>query len=193
MKYDIVLAGVGGQGVLSIAATLGVAAVARGLRIKQSEVHGMSQRGGSVQSHFRIADRVIHSDLIPLGSADLLIALEPMETLRYVPYLAEGGVIVADQNPVLNIAHYPPLEAIYAALRAFPRVYLIDAVGTAKALRAAQASNMVLLGAASLFVPLEAAALEAAIQAVFGRKGEKVVEMNIGAFRAGRELIAQPV
>lgn len=193
MKYDIVLAGVGGQGVLSIAAILGVAAVDRGLRLKQSEVHGMSQRGGAVQSHFRIADRPIHSDLIPLGRADMVLSMEPMETLRYVPYLNDSGVIVAEQNPYVNIPNYPEIEAIYAALRQFPRMYLIDGAGEAKALRAAQSSNMVLLGAASLFVPLEPAALEAAIRNVFGRKGERVVETNIAAFRRGRELVAARV
>lgn len=191
MKYDIVLAGVGGQGVLSMAAILGVAAVECGLRIKQAEVHGMSQRGGSVQSHFRIADRMIHSDLIPLGLADMVLSMEPMETLRYVPYLSADGVVIAEQTPFVNISDYPDMGAITAALREYPRMHLVDGVGTAKALRAVQSSNMVLLGAASVYVPLEVTALEAAIHAVFGRKGEKVVETNIAAFRAGRELVVQ--
>ncbi|MEP0762387.1 MAG: indolepyruvate oxidoreductase subunit beta [Chloroflexota bacterium] len=189
MKYDMILAGVGGQGVLSIAAAIGLAAVGEGLHLKQAEVHGMSQRGGAVQSHLRIADRPIHSDLISEGQADMLLSLEPMETLRYVPFLAPDGVIVADRAPVLNIPNYPDLDAVLAALRQFPRVHLLDATAMAQKLRNARASNMVLLGAASLFLPLEASALEAAIAQLFGRKGEAVVSKNVEAFRAGRSVI----
>jgi indolepyruvate ferredoxin oxidoreductase, beta subunit len=189
MKYDIVLAGVGGQGVLSIAAILGIAAVGDGLHIKQAEVHGMSQRGGAVQSHFRIADRVIHSDLIPHGGADMVLSMEPMETLRYVPFLGPEGVIIAEQTPFVNIPDYPDLDAVHAQLRGYPNAYLIDAQGVAKEMRATRSSNMVLLGAASVFVPLAADALETAIQTIFGRKGEKVVSTNIEAFRKGRALV----
>jgi len=111
MKYDVILAGVGGQGVLSIAAIIGMAAVDAGLHIKQAEVHGMSQRGGAVQSHLRIADHPIYSDLIPQGQTDMLLSMEPMETLRYVPFLSSEGVIVADDEPVINIPNYPQLDA----------------------------------------------------------------------------------
>lgn len=189
MKYDIVLAGVGGQGVLSIAAILGVAAVEDGLRIKQAEVHGMSQRGGAVQSHFRIADHTIHSDLIPLGGADMVLSMEPMESLRYVEFLTPEGVIVTEANPFDNIVNYPDLDAIRSAISAYPNAHIVDALGVAREMRAVRASNMVLLGAASVFVPLAPEALEAAISAIFGRKGEKVVETNIDAFRRGRALI----
>lgn len=189
MKYDIVLAGVGGQGVLSIAAVLGIAAVEDGLHIKQAEVHGMSQRGGSVQSHFRIADHVIHSDLIPLGGADMVISMEPMETLRYIEYLNPQGVIIAEQNPFVNIPDYPDRDAVLAEIGRFPRAHIVDAEGTARAMRATRASNMVLLGAASVFVPLAAEALESAIGVIFGRKGEQVVATNAEAFRRGRVLV----
>lgn len=189
MKYDIVLAGVGGQGVLSIAAVLGIAAVEDGLHIKQAEVHGMSQRGGSVQSHFRIADHVIHSDLIPLGGADMVISMEPMETLRYIEYLNPQGVIIAEQNPFVNIPDYPDRDAVLVEIGRFPRAHIVDAEGTARAMRATRASNMVLLGAASVFVPLAAEALESAIGVIFGRKGEQVVATNAEAFRRGRALV----
>lgn len=192
MKVDIILAGVGGQGVLSIAAIIGVAAVEAGLRLKQAEVHGMSQRGGAVQSHLRLADRPIHSDLIPQGAADMIVAMEPMEALRYVAHLAPEGIIISDRAPVQNFPDYPALEAVYAALERFPRVRLIDAEGIAKAMRAPRATNMVLLGAASVYVPLAAEALEAAIGAVFGRKGEPVVAENVEAFRRGRAAV-EPV
>ena len=88
MKTDIILCGVGGQGILSIATVLGQAATASGLYLKQAEVHGMSQRGGDVQSNLRLSTERIWSDLIPKGQADLIISMEPMEALRYLPYLS---------------------------------------------------------------------------------------------------------
>lgn len=189
IKYDIVLAGVGGQGVLSLAAIIGIAAVEAGLHLKQAEVHGMSQRGGAVQSHLRIAGRPIYSDLIPLGGAHMLLSMEPMETLRYVPFMAGNGVAVVDQTPFVNIPNYPELESVLAALRDLPRTHLVDAEGIAKELRAARSSNMVLLGAASNFLPVQLSGLEAAIEQVFGRKGEKVVRQNIEALHAGRAAV----
>lgn len=188
MKYDIILAGVGGQGVLSIAAIVGMAAVDAGLRLKQSEVHGMSQRGGEVQSHLRIADGRIFSDLIPAGTADMIVSMEPLEALRYLPSLAPDGVIVAERNPLVNFPNYPPLDDVLRALEVQPRATLVDGVGIAKALRAARSSNMVLLGAASTFLPLPVADLEVAIGKVFGRKGEAIVAQNVEAFRQGRLL-----
>ena len=189
MKYDIILAGVGGQGVLSMAAIIGMAAVESGLRLKQSEVHGMSQRGGAVQSHLRIADRPIFSDLIPEGAADMLLSMEPMEALRYAPFLAPDGVIVTEISPLVNIPDYPDLADVSAALAQIPRAHLVDAAGIARAMRAARSSNMVLLGAASVFLPLPVADLEAAIRAIFARKGEKIVAQNIDALQRGRAAI----
>ncbi len=186
MKYDMILAGVGGQGVLSIAAIISVAAVDGGLHIKQAEVHGMSQRGGAVQSHLRLSDRPIYSDLVAEGSADMVLSMEPMETLRYVSFLTPGGVIVAETTPHVNIPNYPDVDRIYETLRGFPRSYLVHAAEMAKEMRAARSSNMVLLGAASRFLPLSAADLEAAITSIFTRKGDKVVEQNVEAFRRGR-------
>lgn len=188
MKYDMILAGVGGQGVLSIAAIIGVAAVDAGLYLKQAEVHGMSQRGGAVESHLRIADRPIYSDLIPTGGADMLLSMEPMETLRYVAFLGPEGVIVAERSPFVNIPNYPDLDAVIAELGKFPRAVLADGEGIAKEIHAARSSNMVLLGAASNFLPIPAADLEAAIVSVFGRKGEKVVAQNVEAFRRGQAV-----
>jgi indolepyruvate ferredoxin oxidoreductase beta subunit len=189
MKYDMILAGVGGQGVLSIAAIISVAAVDRGLHIKQAEVHGMSQRGGAVESHLRLSDRPIHSDLVADGTAAMLISMEPMEALRYVSFLTPDGVIVAEAAPYVNIPDYPNLDDIHNTLRRFPHAHLIDAARMAKEMRTVRSSNMVLLGAASIFSPLPASDLEAAISQIFGRKGEKVVEQNIEAFRKGRAVI----
>lgn len=186
MKLDIILSGVGGQGILSIAAIIGEAAIRLGMNIKQAEVHGMSQRGGDVQSNLRISSEPIYSDLIARGSADAIISLEPMEALRYLPYLAEGGWIVVNSTPFINITNYPQPEVLWDELRTLPRVIMIDVDAIAKDCGASRAANIVLLGAASVVLGIEQEELERGIEQIFGRKGEKVVEMNIMALRAGR-------
>ncbi len=188
MRTDIILAGVGGQGILSIAAIIGEAALSQGLHIKQAEVHGMSQRGGDVQSHLRLSSQPIHSDLIAKGGADAVLSLEPMEALRYLPWLAPEGWVVVNTTPFVNIPNYPEQANIFAELAALPRAVLIDADGTAKESGVAQASNMALLGAASAILDIDHTLLEDAIAKVFGRKGEEVVEKNRRAFRAGRTV-----
>ncbi len=186
MKTDIVLAGVGGQGILSIAATLGTAALADQLDIKQAETHGMSQRGGAVVSHMRISDRNIASDLIPIGTADLILSVEPMESLRYLPYLSETGYLVTNTTPFVNIPNYPELEAVMAEIEKLPRFVAIDADQIAKDCGNARASNMVMLGAASPFIDIEFNKIEAGIVKIFERKGEEIVDMNLDALRRGR-------
>lgn len=185
MKTDIILAGVGGQGILSIATILGAAALAENLYLKQAEVHGMSQRGGDVQSNLRISDKPIASDLIPLGGADIIVSLEPMEALRYVTYLSENGWIVTNTTPFENIPDYPDMRAIEAELESFPNVVAFDMDAAAKEVATARASNMVLLGAAAPFTGIAPEKIEEGIKTVFGRKGEAVVESNLAAFRAG--------
>lgn len=187
MKLDIILSGVGGQGILSIAAIIGEAAIKLGMNIKQAEVHGMSQRGGDVQSNLRISSEPIYSDLIARGSADAIISLEPMEALRYLPYLSEGGWIVVNSTPFVNIPNYPQTEVLWNELRALPQVIMIDVDTIAKDCGVARAANIVLLGAASVVLGFEQEQLESGIREVFGRKGEQVVDMNITALRAGRE------
>lgn len=187
MKTDIVLSGVGGQGILSIATVLGEAAIKEGLYIKQAEVHGMSQRGGDVQSNLRISSDPIMSDLIPLGKADLIISLEPMEALRYLPYLSKEGWIITNSAPFVNIGNYPELEKVLDAVKAVKNHVLIDVDTLAKEVASPRASNIVLLGAAAPFVGIETDKLEEGIRRIFGRKGEQIVEMNLKAFRAGIE------
>lgn len=186
MKLDIILSGVGGQGILSIAAIIGEAALNEDLYIKQAEVHGMSQRGGDVQSNLRISSSPIHSDLIARGTADAIISLEPMEALRYIPYLSKEGWIVANSSPFVNISNYPELDKVHEELNSLPHVILIDVDAIAKEAGGVRMANMVLLGAASVILGMEHTKLEDAISRVFARKGETIVDMNIKAFRMGR-------
>jgi len=186
MKCDIILAGVGGQGILTIAATIGLAAVEANLFLKQSEVHGMSQRGGDVQSHLRLSDREIHSDLIPHGKADLIISVEPMEALRYLPWLSPGGWVVTSSVPYINIQDYPDPAAIMAELEKTGNSIVLDADAIAKSLGSSRSGNMVILGAASSFISMPFETLENAVRKLFSRKGEEVVGLNIQALRAGR-------
>ena len=193
MKTNIILAGVGGQGILSIAAVLDMAALACNLNIKQSEVHGMSQRGGAVQSHVRISNKEIYSDLIPQGKADLIIAVEPMEALRYLPYLKKGGYLITDSNPFINIRNYPELEKVYETINGLPNSLLVDAKKTAKDLGNSKATNIVLLGAVTSLLPIPEHRIKEAIQSLFARKGERVVKKNLEAFEKGKEIAAELV
>lgn len=192
MKTDIILSGVGGQGILSIAAVIGQAAVELGLSMKQAEVHGMSQRGGDVQSHLRLSDKAVASDLIPKGKADLIIALEPMESLRYIPFLdPEKGVVVSNVKPVKNIPNYPDEDAVLQEVKKYKSV-MLDVSDIAQKLGSGRMANIVMLGAASPFIggiPFEK--FEDGIRHIFGRKGEDVVAMNLKALRAGRDAASQ--
>jgi indolepyruvate ferredoxin oxidoreductase beta subunit len=187
MKNDIIISGVGGQGILSIAAAIGLAAVENDLFLKQSEVHGMSQRGGDVQSHLRLSDKVIYSDLIPHGKADLIISVEPMESLRYLPWLSNNGWLVTNSNPFINIPDYPPLEEIIKEIKKIKNHIIIDADGIAKKSGSVRSGNMVILGAASIFIDMPFKSLENAIRKLFGKKGEVIVESNLKALHSGRE------
>jgi len=187
MKTDIILAGVGGQGILSIASALGSAALDNDLYMKQAETHGMSQRGGDVQSHLRLSDKPIWSDLIPKGGADIILSVEPMEALRYLPYLKKGGYLVTNSTPFINIPNYPNVEELSAAIKALPHHILIDADTIAKeSADNVRASNFVMLGAASPFIEISFEYLEQGIKSIFARKGEEIVEMNLKALHAGR-------
>lgn len=186
MKCDIVLAGVGGQGVLSISAIIAWSAMQAGLQVKQSEVHGMSQRGGAVQAHLRISDEPIASDLIPRGKADLILSMEPMEALRYVDWLDPSGTLVTAARPFENIANYPDLDGIHAAIRKLPRAILVESEKLAREAGSARASNMVLIGAAADLLPIPPEAIADFIKKRFESKGEKVVESNLRAFELGR-------
>jgi indolepyruvate ferredoxin oxidoreductase, beta subunit len=188
MKCDIVLAGVGGQGILSIATVLGFAALENSLYLKQAETHGMSQRGGAVQSYLRLSDRPVYSDLIPLGKADLILSVEPMESLRYLPYLAPHGYVVTNIIPFRNIINYPDIELIMTRIENLPRVVAIDSEAVAKEIGNSKVSNMVMLGAATPFIDIALDSIENGIRDIFGRKGEEMVSLNLRALHAGRQF-----
>lgn len=193
MKCDIILSGVGGQGILSIAAVIGEAVRAEGLNIKQAEVHGMSQRGGDVQTNLRISSDPIASDLIPYGGADAIISLEPMEALRYLPYLKKGGWIVTSSATFVNIPNYPEEEAVMSELKSLPNVIMLDVNQIAKDEGVARSANILLLGAASQILEIGHEDLEGGIRRIFGRKGEKIVDDNIKAFNIGVNAVSDQV
>lgn len=186
MKKDIILCGVGGQGILSIATVIGEAATRNGLCLKQAEVHGMSQRGGDVQSHLRLSTDEIWSDLIPHASADLVISMEPMESLRYLAWLSANGTVVTSSKPFVNIPDYPAAELLQGELAALPSVVSLDIEQIARDLSSPRSANMVLLGMAAPYIGiLQIEQLRDAIITVFSRKGQTVVEANLKAFDAG--------
>ncbi len=187
MTFDIVLAGVGGQGVLSVAAVIASAAMDQGLEVKQAEVHGMAQRGGAVQASLRLSDHPIASDLIPQGTASLVLSMEPLESLRYLGTLKADGAVITAITPVRNISDYPPIDDVLAAIRRVPVHVLVDADALAREAGSLRAGNMVMVGAASRVVPVAADAIERYIATRFASKGQAVVDLNLRAFRAGRE------
>jgi indolepyruvate ferredoxin oxidoreductase beta subunit len=187
MKCDVILAGVGGQGVLSVAAIIAQASVSEGFAVRQSEVHGMAQRGGAVLAHLRIADGAIASDLVPKGGADIIISMEPLESLRYAAWLAPSGALVSAAEPLVNIGNYPAVADIIAAIKGFPRWRLIEAASLAKEAGLVRAVNTVMVGAASPFLPLKARTLEDTVAAIFARKEPSIAVANTTAFRLGRQ------
>lgn len=188
MKKDIVLAGVGGQGILSIATIIGTAAVDSNLFLKQAEVHGMSQRGGDVQSNLRLSDKKINSDLIPFGKADIILSVEPMEALRYLPMLAPDGWLITNTNALINISNYPDMDELLSKIKSLPNNIAIDADKIAKDAGSARAMNMVMLGAASPYLNIDYSKLEDAIKFIFAKKGENIINTNLKALKAGRDF-----
>ena len=189
MKYDVILAGVGGQGVLSVASIIAHAALREGLQLRQSEVHGMAQRGGAVLSHLRISDKKIAGDLVPMGGADMIIAMEPLESLRYVPYLSNRGILVSNIDPFVNIPDYPDMQDIISSVKSLPNYRLIEAGRLAKEAGLAKAVNMVMVGASSYFLPVKSKSLEETIAAIFAKKETSVVESNARAFKLGQDAV----
>ena len=191
MNFDIVLAGVGGQGVLSLSGIIASGAMKEGLFVKQSEVHGMSQRGGAVLANLRLSDKPIASDLIPRGRAAMILSMEPLESLRYVSYLSTEGTLITSTTPMVNIPNYPDLEGLLGQIRGIPQAILVESDRLAKSAGSAKAANMVMVGAASHLLPIKVETMKHYIENVFKKKGEKIVEANLKAFSAGREAFEQ--
>lgn len=189
MKRDIILAGVGGQGVLSIAAIIARAAAAEGLSVRQSEVHGMAQRGGAVLAHLRFSDGPIYSDLVPRGGADLIIATEPVESLRYLAYLSPEGVVVTAAEPLVNIPNYPEIDRILSAIRSLPHSHVVEAQSLAKEAGLTKAVNMVMVGAASPYLNIPIENIEHTICELFATKEPTVIDANIRALHLGRKVV----
>ena len=187
MKTDIILAGVGGQGILAIASCIGVAAMYENLYVKQSELHGMSQRGGAVQSHFRLSDKPVYSDQIPLGQADIILSVEPMEALRYLPWLSPEGMVVTDSTPFINIPNYPEPEKITAEIKKLKKHVLVDANSLAAQIKSPKSANIVMLGAASKYLQVSFKSLENALEEIFKTKGAAVIDVNKQALNLGKE------
>jgi indolepyruvate ferredoxin oxidoreductase beta subunit len=193
VTYDIIVAGVGGQGVVSLSSIIASSAMREGLAVKQSEVHGMSQRGGSVLAHLRLSDRPIASDLIPRGCASLVLSMEPLESLRYLEYLSADGTVITSSTPVANIPDYPPLDGLLDQIRSLPRAILLDSERLAKQAGSVRATNMVIVGAAAHLLPITLASIEHFVRTLFAVKGDKVVETNLRALAAGREAARQTI
>ena len=187
MKKDIILSGVGGQGILTIATIIGQAAIKENLYLKQAEVHGMSQRGGDVQSNLRLSSNPISSDLIPKGACDLIISLEPMEALRYLPYLNKDGWVVSNEVPFKNIDNYPDENKVWNEIKALPNHVLLNVDEIAKEIGSLRASNIVLLGATPPFLNMKYENIEESINDIFKSKGQEIVDLNIKALRAGKD------
>lgn len=188
MKKDIIIAGVGGQGIISIAAVIGYSALELGLNVKQSEVHGMSQRGGEVQSHLRLSSKEIYSDLVPKGKADLVISVEPLESLRYLSWLSSEGWIITSVDPYINMLNYPDVQLILNEIKSFTNHIAIPASDIAKSIDAPKSANMIILGAAVPYIGIDIAHIEKGIEKLFDKKGSDVVQSNIKALRTGFEF-----
>jgi indolepyruvate ferredoxin oxidoreductase beta subunit len=186
MKTDIILCGVGGQGILTIATIIGEAALKAGLYIKQAEVHGMSQRGGDVQSNLRLSSEPIFSDLIPCGDADVIISMEPMEALRYLPWLKKDGWIITSSMPFKNIPNYPDIDKINSDLKKIKNVIMIDIDELAKENAVPRSSNIILLGAAQKALGISYEKIENAVRTIFAVKGDSIVESNLKALKIGQ-------
>ncbi len=188
MKTDIILAGVGGQGILSIDATIGMAALHKDLYLKQAEVHGMSQRGGAVQSNMRISDKPIASDLIPMGAADIILSVEPMESLRYLPFLKKDGWLVTNTTPFVNITNYPEVEAVMAEIKKHKNHIAFDADNIAAEFGSKRSSNIVMFGAATPFFEISFESFEEGIRQIFARKGEDIINVNLQALKSRKRF-----
>lgn len=191
---NFLLAGVGGQGTLLASNILADVGLVSGFDVKKSEVHGMAQRGGSVNTHVRWDAKQVFSPLISLAEADVLLVFERAEALRYAEYLKPGGVTIVNQHTIQPItvtsggAHYPTeeeLRTVYGMIT--ERLHVVPGTAIAQDLGNVRAANVVLLGALSTFLDVPQASW---LQVIEGRVPPKYVELNRQAFLEGRRSVS---
>lgn len=188
MTTNVLMAGVGGQGVLTASAVLSEAALLAGYDVKKSEVHGMSQRGGSVESHVRFSNKQVYSPLIPWHGADVVMALEMLEGLRSAHWCRPGGVILADERQILpaTVAHGAlqyPHDCLQRLEEHDGATVVVRALATAQELGERRAANVVMLGALSGFLPIAEEAFREALANIIK---PKALDTNLRAFELGR-------
>lgn len=192
MKTDVLITGVGGQGILLTSMVIGRAATKAGMTVRSSETHGMAQRGGGVVSHVRMGD--VHSPLIPKGGADFLIAFEPLEAIRNADFIKDGCYAVVNTHPIRptgskkKIGHYPPIEDILMALMEFSQTIPIEATELAKEAGNPLTLNVVLLGAVTALkgFPINE---EDMVKMIKGSVPPKALEANMNAFELGAKEV----
>jgi indolepyruvate ferredoxin oxidoreductase beta subunit len=184
----IIVAGVGGQGALTLAQLILGAAWKSKYHVLQSEVHGMSQRGGAVNAHILFDIVPVTSPVVMEGDAEFLISMEPLEALRYLPFMSKTGIMIVSAHPFKNMDNYPDVELILNELKSIDGVTLIDTEKYSKELDYKNAGNMILLGSLSNHLPFEDSIWEKIISERFNDKGTKVIEQNIRAFNFGKKL-----
>jgi indolepyruvate ferredoxin oxidoreductase, beta subunit len=188
MEKNLILCGVGGQGILSISFVICNAALEKGWNFKQAEVHGMAQRGGAVQSHLRIASSPIASDLIPTGQADLILSVEPLEVFRYIDYLKPDGMVITSNVPYVNISNYPDESQIASLLDRLPNKIVVNSKEIAQSIGSTRIQNIIMLGTAAPILGFKPEDFYPSLEQLFQRKGDKIVQMNKDAVLKGYEL-----
>lgn len=191
-KFDLLITGVGGQGAILASDIIGKAAVTAGLSIRAAETHGMAQRGGSVVNHIRIGQA--YGSMIPKKGADIMLALEPMEAVRYLDFLKDGGIIIVNTQPVVPVtvasgqAKYPEVSDILDALSEKYIVKAFNADELAFEAGSRLAMNVVMVGAVSGYLPIPKETLLESIKALVP---QKTIEVNLRAFEAGRQKVEE--
>jgi indolepyruvate ferredoxin oxidoreductase beta subunit len=191
-KFDLLITGVGGQGAILASDIIGKAAVVAGLPIRAAETHGMAQRGGSVVNHIRIGEEF--GSLIPKKGADLMLALEPMEAVRYIDFLKDGAVVIVNTQPVLpvtvtsGLARYPDISEILDVLSEKYIVKAFNADELAFEAGNRLAMNVAMVGAVSGYLPIPK---ETLLESIKSLVPQKTIEVNVRAFEMGRRKVEE--
>jgi len=186
MKSDILIVGVGGQGIILTSDIISKAALKDGFNVKKAETHGMAQRGGSVITHVRISNSDIYSPLIPKGKVDVLIGFEPMEALRYMGYINrknENSIMIVNRNPI-EIENYPDINEIISEIKRHRNSIILNALELANKAGNVLTQNIVMLGAASRYLPIDRDTLKETIK----ENVKRAINENLKAFELGSQI-----